>query len=300
MKVTSYTWTVGGDAFKNYDPTLASNQLVPLGSTDSTGPAQGSTSVAPLLFYDRKAESLTVTCNATLTAPDGTSLSVKATSPSINVVKPTATWTAQAGYIQRFTLPGHSDYTFWGLYQDPQTSQQFGMNWTSINFAFDSPCFSPAGEGSFTQLVTPNVTLTSYGTTGPVTGVNNGVQALDNAPNVQSWNLPETGSGGDDPAVDLPNQQAYVWPGNVGDGYTNKDAFQTWLMYMPPSVGGMGTVWVPIQTYSWNLNFYTSWTGSSWSYAGYPPSPDQFYTPMTTDDPPQWSSVQSNVNYNPN
>lgn len=90
--VTKYTWSgVSATCFETYNEKATSNQLVALSTSDLSGPASGSNTVAALKFYDSAAENLTVTCTVAVNAPDGTSLSLTATAPPINVLKPTVT-----------------------------------------------------------------------------------------------------------------------------------------------------------------------------------------------------------------
>ena len=122
--VTSYTWTQpSATCFKTYNENAASNQLVALGSADLTGPASGSTGVAPLAFYDRAQESLTATCTVTITPSNGTSLTFTATSPSVSILKPSVThWDIVQGYVQ-YNPSYNSEYgplQAFGLFGDLQ------------------------------------------------------------------------------------------------------------------------------------------------------------------------------------
>jgi hypothetical protein len=95
---TGYQWTIVGNlvnkVFKNYDPTLPSNQLTLLTATDLKA-------VSPS-FYDSAAETVNATCTVILLAPDGiTQIPVTVKSKDISVLKPTVTaWGITGGIVR--------------------------------------------------------------------------------------------------------------------------------------------------------------------------------------------------------
>ena len=293
--VTKYTWAVGGSAFKDYDFTLPSNQLVPLGPADLTGPAAGSTAVKPLDFYDRAAENLIVTCIVTMTAPDGkTVLSITATSPTINVLKPTVTkWGIAEGYVQPKVNGNSQTY---GLYPDPTTSNPQGMAWHDVAVTVPVP-FS-GGRCDFAQLVKPDREEYHGNISTPINSdpnnPKNGLLGLDGAFPYSyggygsGWNPPATGGNSDSPqliANGNPNNDTQL---------SANDTFTTWLIYRPPSQSSNSTVWVPLQRYSWTWSAQLTWSPSQWNItAAFPATAGAgpTYTPQTTDDPPQWNLV---------
>jgi len=305
--VTKYTWSgQSGTCFKTYNETAPSNQLVPLSSADKSGPAAGSNTVAPLAFYDSAKENLTLTCAITLTAPDGKStVTLTATAPPINVLKPTASWTA---------------YTSGPFVNN---SGGYGANevWNPATITVPSPF--TGGTGCFAQLITPSrqatrsfpagtpmVYAATYyakipdgngGWTLPSQGLDGafpyqyGYQANpDGSPGAAvsgssyTWNVSGTGISGDMPTA------PYSPPAVSGDvGGTNwytatmKDSFTTWLMYQPP-----GGVWVPLQKLTWSTNTTVSNTSGPWAVS----SGSTVTTPSSgtsANDPPTWTSVNN-------
>jgi len=312
--ITKYTWSgQSATCFKTYNDQAPSNQLVPLGSADLSGPAAGSTTVSPLAFYDSAKENLTITCAITLTAPDGKStVNLTATAPPINVLKPTAYWTTNpddpnSGPTYNLTATGYIGYI---------------EQWDA-NIAVPAP-FS-GGSGCFAQIVNPTIDFQRTPT---------GSQAINcylkelqtNADGTTSWVLPQTGldtmfpypiGPSTNPQSSSPYQNysnGYIWdvsvPGKSVDTPTvgfsiaasdnggnnwydafDSDTFTTWLMYKPA-----GGVWVPLQRVDW------SWTGhvvknkatGMWNSAtnGAQPVTGNTSNPgIDVDTPPQWTTV---------
>ena len=282
--VTSYTWTQpSATCFKTYNEKATSNQLIPLGPTDLSGPAAGSTTVAPLAFYDSTAENLTVTCIVNLTAPDGkTNLGLTVNSPQVIVEKPTATWAIQTGYVQPWTTAG-----YFGLLAAPGTGYPGGEYWQSAVITVPAP-FS-GGSGCFAQLLTPDFEMLQDGSTTPVVGPNNKMQGLDNAfpyPSSQ-WTLPNTGSQSDRPAFGVAGVNSPQYQG--WNTATGNYSFTTWLMYQPT-----GGVWVPLQSYTWNWSCTVKWLNSQWTITASSPTASSQPTPTVTSTPPTWSLMQNN------
>lgn len=281
--IATLVFTGSGDAaFKTYDTNKTNNdQLVPLGPKDLTGPAQGSTSatVPPVSFYDGTAESLTVSCTATLTAPDGTSLSVSAKAPQITVLKPTASWGITTGNVHYSSSAGE-----YGLFPAFGTGAPGGVYWHDVAVTVPAP-FS-GGTCCFTQLVTPNHTYN-----GTATGSNNNVSGLDNSFTYfnYTWSPPATGANSDSPAIIVPAGKV------AGDTVTVSDSLQTWLMYQPP-----GGVWIPLRQYSYNWALTLTWSADgTWAMSGQNPAPPGSgpnYMSTLTDTPPQWGMVHTNGN----
>ncbi len=297
--VTSYTWTQpSATCFKTYNETAASNQLVALGSADLTGPASGSTGVAPLAFYDRAQENLTVTCTVAMTAPDGTSLTVTATSTQVSVLKPSVTrWDIIQGYVQYDPSYNSKEYgpiqTF-GLYGDLNATgdSNAGMIWRNATVSVPAP-FSGNGQCTFTQLVNPD-RLGYVGNNSTPLASNNGILGLDGSFDYGSrWNVTAMGNDVDSPLVILgragvsqQNPQSY-------DQSSASDALTTYIMYRPS-----GGVWVPLQKFSWTWSMTIKWDGSQWNLmASYPKTVGSAppYTPTATPDPPQWTVVHTGL-----
>ncbi len=315
--VTKYTWSSpSGTCFKTYDYTLPSNQLVALGSTDLSGPAAGSTTVAGLSFYDRVKEDLTVTCTVTMTAPDGkTTLNLTATSPQVHVLKPTATWG-----VDPKTVPanGTANSNQIGFHDDSTTSQSYGVNTTWYPTKLSVPSPFSGGQGCFAQLVTPSATITRTATgkgvstyslkilnaqgiwIAPGTGLDGSfpyaigftTDANGNLTGIasdSSWQASGTGASGDNPK----GQETTSDVDNGGIMWTSSsisDSFTTWLMYKPD-----GGVWIPVKSATWKASGNASGGPSNWSATGNYTAP----SPTDAKDPPQWNVVISGQQYRP-
>ncbi|MGI4788259.1 MAG: hypothetical protein ACRYFS_05355 [Janthinobacterium lividum] len=306
--VTKYTWTQpSGTCFKTYNQNATSNQLVALGSADLTGPAVGSTTVSPLNFYDRAQENLTVTCTATMKAPDGkTVLNVSATSPQINMEKPTPVWTTNS-----------DDPTLGPLFS--QSGMGFAERW---NAGITVPSPFSGGMGCFAQTTTPSMDFQRSPT---------GLQSINcymeelylNADGTSSYQMPKIGLDTNFPYQYSASQfysQGYIWNAstsarssgdapsvmfaipaadNGGNKWTSAsatEAFTTWLMYMPPSstTGSGATAWVPLQTVTWywSGNVVKNQATGTWNSATNGSPPVTGYTSDSgtpTNTPPQWS-----------
>jgi hypothetical protein len=315
--VTSNTWSASptgssspsGYVFKDYDidapDSTNSTQLVQLLVTDLLGPTAPSTTVADLTFYDRKQENLIVTCNVTMTAPDGTSLSLFEESPQVSVLKPTASITINS-------LPG----TPTGFIDDT-VDYQFGANELWIPVTISVPAPYSGGRGCFAQLILSNdrenfrtlpdgysqtwTNKVSDGNGGWVspTGLDtdfpyrNGYNynpdgTLNTAQPVTTgytWDVSNKGASGDlpwQPCVghNVPDDGG----GNLWYKSTASDSFKTYVMYQPE-----GGVWVPLQMLSWQ------WSGTAeignngiWQITSQAFISDNSAT--NTDDPPQWQA----------
>lgn len=299
--VNQYTWTQpSATCFKTYNETAASNQLVALGNADLTGPASGSTGVTPLVFYDRAGENLTVTCTVSLTAPDGTPLSVTATSPAVSVLKPVVTrWDIAQGYVQYDPSYNSQEYgpiqTF-GLYGDLSTTgnSNAGMIWSSAIVNVPAP-FSGNGQCTFTQLVNPN-RLGYVGNSSTPLVPDNGILGLDGSFDYGSrWNVTAMGNDVDSPLVIIgaagrpqQNPQSY-------NQVNVSDAFTTYIMYQPS-----GGVWVPLQKFSWTWSMTLNWQPQTSQFnliASYPATAGSApaYTTTMATDPPQWTVIHKGL-----
>ncbi len=318
--VTKYVWSQpSATCFQTYNPGLPSNQLVPLGPADLTGPASGkSTSVAALYFYDRAQEDLTVACAVTMTAPDGkTVLNVTAKSPPINVLKPTASWGVDPTSAP---INGTSTANIVGFIDSSASSRYFGANttWYPVKLSVPAPFQNLGGLGCFAQITTPSATITRTPTgkgastysfkvpnaqgawIAPGTGLDKSFpfpigyttdangnwtgQASDS-----SWPVSGTGASGDYPK----GQETVPDMDSGGLQWTSSsisNSFTTWLMYKPD-----GGVWIPVQSATWKASGNASGGPNNWSATG------SYTAPAPTDakDPPQWSVVISNQEYRP-
>lgn len=303
----SYQWSATGDVFYTYNEHAPSHQLILLSDDPSY------TNQPQFGFYDKKADTITITCNATIVCPDGTRLPVTVTAPNITSVKPTASW----GTNQSAPGVGFSD--------DP-AHQEFEANelWYPINITVPSP-FS-GGSGCIAQLVTASRRIARRAINGKPSNYYNAINQPnpDGSPN---WVLPgrgldthfpyQVGAGTDTNGNTTLTtiQDGYVWDasttgasgdtpkqpyeaddldGGGTDWYESSaaDSFSTWVMYRYP-----GGVWVPLQKLDW------SWSGIEEKdvYGHWSPSGSASAPASATDssDPPQWNSVVTGGGFHP-
>ncbi len=291
--VSGYNWTAtpAGNLFRNYDPTATSGQLQPLSS------ASGDFTGSNFYFYDvHNNDTVTLTCTATVTFPDGTTGTVTAQSQPVMIVKPTAQWTVKEGYVQPFTSSQYPGDLLFGLRPDPATASQYpnGEDWYNVSLTIPSG-FPVAGQGSFAQLVTPN--HAAYQASSGTTQYYVPGQGLDNLyPYLSySWSLPDPGNQGDNPCIVFDSNSQGYNPG-TGDYVSAYDYFKTWLMYQPPAVGDALTIPAPVKTYGWSYAATATWNGSQWALSNaFPQTGSPAGDPSTpTDDYPQWTQVLSN------
>jgi len=271
---TSYTWSASGGMFKNYDWTLSSNQKTELTDADYFR--------SYFTFYDATAETINLTCYATVVCPDGTRLNVNAQQP-ITILKPTETaWTISAANTPNG--PFYTDYDNNGNF-NPQYGVQ--TTWNPITVTMPSPF--TGGQVCLAQIanfdrvatrVAVNGASNTYVVTPAAQGLDTGFpyriayqvdaqgHILTNANqdglllSPPQWNVtgsgPSSGAGGDRPVnVCEPALVNGDTGGRDWRSSTDTDQFDTWTMYRPPAVGGQPTVWVPLQTIHW------AWSGSA-------------------------------------
>ena len=272
----SYAWSVGGDTFATYDKDAPNGthttQLVPLSSADKAA--------TKFQFYDKKAENIIISCAATVTAPDGSLLTVTAQSQQITVLKPTVTkWDIITGYVQPHGAG------VWGLEPDPSTTNTDGETWKNITISL--PTQFSGGQGCIAQLLTPDREEYIGATPTPLVP-NNGIKGLDGGfPYGPIWSLPVPGADSDSPSTQISGGN----PGGTISKITAHDLFTTYVMYMPP---GTNSVWVPLQSYDWSWAGTVSWVNNAWTLtAGTPANAaaEPLYTASNTDTPPTWTVV---------
>jgi len=252
---------------------------------------------------------LTITCAITLTAPDGKStVNLTATSPPINVLKPTGSWSAASPvpYVN--------------------TTGSFGVNeaWLPDTITVPPPFAGRAGDlGCFAQLITPSSQATRTLPPGvsimsaPITYYakvpdgNGGWQLptvfLDTAfpypfgypvnpdgslgtgvTKNYTWDVNGKGASGDRPGAPYsPSVVSRDIGGTNWYSATMQFAFTTYMMYKPA-----GGIWVPLMMLSWNANVTVSNTSGAWTIIPNTtvPAPS---TPTKTDTPPTWPSVSN-------
>ncbi len=308
----TYSWSVmtnaqpaaAADAFETYNDQAASHQLVLL--SDDPSYTTGQT----FSFYDKSAETIIIQCIVKLTSTDGkTTFTVTVPFQAITIVKPSVTnWGITGGIVKvnnqlesigLLGLPGDHIYTD-------------GQSWHDVSINVPKPFVG--GQFCFAQLTTPDrkyyrVLLPGSKSSPFYQVLNNGVQGLDSGfPYLHKWTIPNQPAN---VALDVDSPQMLI-PGIFGntipvhdDGgsrwnqVVGNDKFTTWLMYQPPTSGGV-SVWIPLQNYSWG------WSGTeqdedpnpddtpSWSFMGGTPSSRLSYTPVPTSSPPTWLIKHTN------
>jgi len=317
--VSGWQWAApGGGAFKNFSPSATSNQYVTLGASDYTG--------SSLTFYDASSETISLTCSATVTAPDGTVLAVTGAADPITSVKPTATWG-----VDPATLPVivggtvTTQPTTIGFYDHSGVDGTYGAGtvWYPVVITVPSPF--TGGTGCFAQTVTPIDTLTRTPTgsgastytlkipgpggtwVSPGTGLDTGWPypsgfTTDSSGDItgvaasSSWTLSGSGTSSIGASGDNPHGQESAT--DVDSGGMNwqsssiSDSFTTWLMYQPTSAN---SVWVPIMKATWSASGNATGGPASWVATGSYSAP----SPGNASDFPQWSTVIVNQEYRP-
>ena len=322
--VTKYTWNQpSATCFKTYNEKATSNPLVALGTSDLSGPAAGSTSVAPLAFYDSAAENVTVTCTVSINAPDGTALSVTATSPTINVLKPTVTtWGINTGTdVQNGISTGLGVSHQSGLITALEIWGGITINEPKLGTT------TVGGQGCIAQIITADAD-TATGTTTGGTGVTwidvvknangkfvasqtpaldtglpfpfgyklgaNGVMNTVTNTGSSAFSVSQSGYSGDAPDLSM-------FPGG-GINWTNvffSSTYNTYVMYQPP-----GGVWVPLQMITWSYALtakptpggpYTNPADQS-QWAVFTPT-FSGGIPSNTNTPPTWGAVEASPLY---
>ena len=292
---TTYKWSATGDVFYTYNEHAPSHQLILLSDDPSytTGPSFG--------FFDKSADTITVTCKATVVCPDGTRLPISVTAPAITSVKPTGSWSTsngQAGYGHFFTGTSMGTNDLW----NPITvtvPQHFSggkcclaqlitpvlrltrniPNGGPANFYYKTPQQNPDGT---TSMVLPGQGLdTAFPY--PVGISISGTNVTPVTPTGgYIWNVPDSGTSGDSPTFSLSTNPQDSGGSDWSSAYGNEN-FTTYLMYQPP-----GGVWVPIQRLDWGWQGTANRTNGKWTanVTDFAPS-----TGSDTSTPPQWNSV---------
>ncbi len=285
---STYQWSAGGDTFYTYNAQAPSHQLVLLSDNPSYTTSPG------FSFYDKSAESVTITCKAVLVCPNGNSVTINASSQPITVKKPTAGWSAYA------TAPFVN------------ASGGYGVNeyWQPITISVPPP-FS-GGLGCFAQLITPSRQATRSFSAG--TPMVYAATYYDKAPDGNGgWMLPMQGldtsfpypfvTGGNSDGSwpvsnavtsgDMPTAP-YNPPAVSGDaGGTNwytattQDSFMTWLMYQPA-----GGIWVPLQKLVWSTNITVTNAGGPWAVSS-GSAATTAKSGTDAKDPPGWTTVNN-------
>lgn len=278
--ITSYSWSVSGatapNPFLTWDPTfLNSNyptQFVALTSTDTTKDS--------FSFYDaHNGDNITVQCTVTVQPPSGPALTVTAKSPSVTYIKPSVNWVTNQTYESR------SFGFFDRLPNGPFGSQEL---WGPITIT-EPPLFVTPGNVNSVGLgvIVQIANLSRSNTRVPLNGkpatyskisvlYANGVAGAIASPvgldgdfpypygtdkntdgtftyvaGNYSWLAYSDGYSGDYPEQPYRNKDQ-DGGGDAWNASSASDSFDTWVMYRPASVGGQGTIYVPLQKLSWS------------------------------------------------
>ena len=329
--VSNYQWSTTGatgyNPFWTWDPTWPNSQnpaqFVPLSTAELTADS--------FSFYDaHNGDGVIVNCTATVTPPTGPPLTVNAASKKITYYKPPVSWTVDVGY-------GGHPKGFFDEPNDQVFGPHFGADelWGPITITEPSLYYQPgnpntAGFGIIAQIATFNRSSTRVPLNGkPSTyskisvlygnGMGNSISSptgLDGAfpypfgsylnpdgtftqeSGNYGWLTYNDGYSGDEPAQKYTNIDV-DGGGNAWNAASASDSFNTWVMYRPASVGGQGTIYVPLQTLTW------SWGGTAsldhlygWNVNENPPFTPG--SPSNTDTYPSWSlSISSPFSIGP-
>ncbi len=125
-----------------------------------------------------------------------------------------------------------------------------GPGFQCNNIEYRIEHFDQEGYGAVAQLITPHreITLVNSDSSETVAVMpHSGTKGLDYSFPYYfdgMWTLPSRGRFQDSPRMSL------SIPSNIIAGNA-EDSFETWLMYMPKSVDGMATCWIPISKFTW-------------------------------------------------
>lgn len=301
--LSNFDWTVEGDGvYGAYLPSESSAQIQPIDTGESS-----------VFFYDKTGgDKISVSCTATITFPDGTTSSVSATAPVINVLKPTVT------RCDINNIPGvnYSPNNF----SDDGGEPWYGAReiWAPIVITVPDPFGNITGSAGIAQMIrdttfqdtratsgepayVPQMEIAPYGTYNTWVPVMGGLDCgflypfTDNynsdangngtvsPSNSTAWNAPGTGAAEDNPSVPCaPNLVA----GDTGTTDWNasggQDDFYTWIMFSPD-----GSSWVPLSKFSWTFVGDANKTGSMWQGGSGPSSSGA----TATDEFPEWDTV---------
>ena len=175
---SGYNWTMsGGEPFNNFFVAADQSEGEELPLTTANRQA------AELRFFTKEVGSVTVSCTATVTFPDGTPGSVQAVARAFASQKPTVVWQIESNRA-RFNIdpaegPTLNPSYFSPFNINPAAPFPEGQTWNAtISVPFGS------GEGAYVQLVTPARYLYKSSTEPPPLVFrfpNNGLEGLDGA-----------------------------------------------------------------------------------------------------------------------
>jgi hypothetical protein len=315
-------WDItGSGVFKKFNVNLPNAGMVNLAPSDKL-------KILSPQFFDRKAETVNVKCLAVTLNIDSTDADIRAPLPTLTNIdapelksdKPQCLADIKRGWVQISSPLGNS-YNNGGSFAHNGISNTVttqGENWQHVKFVILPPFTPNFGSGCFGQLITFDRELLRSVTTDifgnalfPPRFIHpaNGLIGLDWGfpyglasgnvigegvpPLAGTWNLPLLGFGGDSPRQGLGQMVA---DGGGGNWYRSSasDSLSTWIFFNPPSVEGLPTEWIPMQTYSWtwsgvatrDLVPLTPWVLSAASPAGPGISALDLWT--NTDDFPSW------------
>ncbi len=257
--VSSYSWSVSGTTFKDWEPTTPGNQSanppIPANSQASfydPGPGTQTNSTYHWYWNDPSQQTETVTCTATVTPPagEGSPFPITATQ-KVSVYMPMINKNSNfvgAGYI----APYKPTYPLW-MVAEPSASMKSlnygeGSTWVTSVSMPSTPAFGGTGTYGYAQVIVPGETVTDINGVSH-SGQHNGLEGLDGAFPYYSDTYSADGrqyNNGDSPALPVSDAE-------MSEQLT--DTFHTYLMFMPP---GPDSRWVPLAVSLWLTNFNAS------------------------------------------
>ena len=271
---TSYSWTIPGDTFKSWGLSAdeSHGQTTYLSAADTSAPS-------PHWFWKKDQADATVSCNAQVLMPDGTSQSVSA-EKKVQVLKPSYFFGPNVGYT--VVKPDVS------LNCGDDAKQVSGIKWTAAVGTPDLFVGNGTGTWRFLQLCSLDRLQYTFFSPLPSTVQTDGLvldaggggsgfpyqgtYAADSTATNQNKNWED-----DNPDIGM------IWGCNY---ISSNDSFKTYLMYSPP---GTDVQWVPLAVLSW------AWCSSSsksitnvWSQ----PTPGVYADgSQPTSQHPEWTNI---------
>jgi hypothetical protein len=252
IRFTSYQWRIPTslDPFFRFNVTLSS-------AARENHRAQHLRSQS-VRFFTNKDGTDKLILGAKIALPNGlggeTIFSLLANSKNLQSVRPIGDFLVRTGDVQHAVYYGAAGFMFHG-----NASSTHGQQWLDAEVEL-STHFGSVGRALFCQIITASRELIRELKPGAPSGTpvrfvkaeHNGLAALDAGfpyPYGDVWELPGMGYGVDSPF------QPYTLDLGLGNEWTEKwlsstanDSFKTWLLYLPPSVGGRPVAYIPLRS----------------------------------------------------
>lgn len=276
---TNISWSIPGPIFLSWNPSLTSATVTPV--TNTTSPQ--------ITFFWKSSNTSPASYNVsvTYTGSDGSS---QCTATATLIVT-TPSWTLEAD-VGPITV-----WTFEGTQVIGPTPTPPGIRGVYISSVVNIPSGLPSpGQYQYLQLVSPSGAFRQLAVGGCQALLQNGVTppVLD-TDGTSYWmpsSLFNTNTGFETDVGDDPSIQGSPYVANKGTF-----AFVTYLMFLPPSLSGNASQWVPLSAVKWGYVACGTGGPSNWvlSAKSVPNSPNPSYGSQQSNHP-TWSA-RTNTTY---